>query len=180
MSFGIVNADEAHDHGVSKDHGQAIMQNQTENQMHGHSEEDAHHRHDKWIDPPAKYADKESNLWADLDAIQRGEKIYQAQCLSCHGADGQGSGPVASSLSHQPADLTNNFHTAPGSGDAYLFWRVSEGGTVEPFKSQNSAMPPFKVILSESERWDVLPYIHTLFHQGLASWNLGNGEKSSD
>jgi hypothetical protein len=31
----------------------------------------------------------------------------------------------------------------------YLFWRVSEGGMMEPFKSMKSAMPAFKTILSE-------------------------------
>jgi mono/diheme cytochrome c family protein len=91
--------------------------------------------------------------------------------MSCHGINGDGTGPLAASLTHQTADLTNNFHTSPGNGDAYLFWRVSEGGTVEPFRSQGSAMPAFKSILNESERWDVLAYVHTFFHQGLAPWS---------
>ena len=71
-----------------------------------------------------------------------------------------------SGLPHAPADLTHHFHRAPGDGDAYLFWRVSEGGQVEPFRSMQSVMPAFKTVLSEDERWDVLAYVHVTFHGG--------------
>jgi Cu/Ag efflux protein CusF len=84
----------------------------------------------------------------------------------CHGTDGKGLGPGAKGLAHPPADLTHHFHRAPGDGDAYLFWRVSEGGQVEPFKSAQSAMPAFKTMLSEEQRWDVLTYVHAQFHKG--------------
>lgn len=137
-----------------------------------------HHQHDEWVDPPAAYADLISHKWADIDAIANGKIIYQQQCMSCHGTDGQGTGPISSSLRHPPADLTNNFHTEPGNGDGYLFWRVSEGGLVEPFRSQGSAMPAFKDVLSKEQRWDVLAYVHTFFHQGLMKWS--NGGSSTD
>lgn len=155
-------------------HGQGRSIHKTKSSMthggHGHNKEGAHHQHEKWIDPPKSYANKVSDVWIDADAIERGEKIYKKMCVSCHGVDGQGTGPMAQALSHPPADLTNNFHTSPGNGDAYLFWRISEGGTVEPFKSQGSKMPAFKHVLTERERWDVLSYVHTFFHQGLMEW----------
>ncbi len=124
------------------------------------------HRHAIWAEPPANYATMKSAVWSDLAAVERGKKLYATNCSSCHGNDGTGSGPVAKSLSHPPADLTNHFHKAPGEGDAYLFWRVSEGGQVEPFKSMKSAMPSFKGSLSETGRWDVLAYVHQQFHKG--------------
>jgi mono/diheme cytochrome c family protein len=142
------------------------------------SESDSHFSNNRWPDPPVEYEDKASNIWTDADAIAHGKKIWGKYCLSCHGADGQGTGLIAESLSHLPADLSDNFHTAPGDGDAYLFWRVSEGGTIEPFKSLGSSMPAFKNVLSESERWDVLAYVHVFFHQGLINWTLP--EKSED
>jgi mono/diheme cytochrome c family protein len=43
--------------------------------------------------------------------------------------------------------------------DGYLFWRASEGGTFEPF---NSAMPPWKDVLSENERWQVITFLRSL------------------
>jgi len=124
------------------------------------------HRHSKWVKPPAAYANMKSDIWGNAAAAKRGKKLYAANCSSCHGKDGTGNGPVAKSLPHAPADLTNHFHKAPGDGDAYLFWRVSEGGQVEPFKSMKSSMPSFKSMLSESERWDVLAYVHSQFHRG--------------
>jgi Cu/Ag efflux protein CusF len=84
----------------------------------------------------------------------------------CHGADGKGTGPAGKGLAHPPADLTHHFHRAPGDGDAYLFWRVSEGGQVEPFTSSQSAMPAYKTVLSADQRWDVLAYVHAQFHRG--------------
>jgi Cu/Ag efflux protein CusF len=69
-------------------------------------------------------------------------------------------------LPHAPADLTHHFHREPGDGDAYLFWRVSEGGQVEPYKSMQSVMPAYKDFLSEDQRWDVLAYVHVKFHEG--------------
>jgi len=35
-----------------------------------------------------------------------GGDLYQFYCASCHGREGRGDGPVASSLKHQPPDLT--------------------------------------------------------------------------
>jgi mono/diheme cytochrome c family protein len=128
--------------------------------MHGQ------HRHQKWVAPPPAYANKRSRRWTDAAAITRGKQLYQTNCIVCHGADGRGTGPAAKSLAHPPADLTNHFHIKAGDGDAYLFWRVSEGGMVEPFKSMQSAMPPFKTVLSADQRWDVLAYVHAQFHQG--------------
>jgi Cu/Ag efflux protein CusF len=43
---------------------------------------------------------------------------------------------------------------------------VSEGGQVEPFKSSQSAMPAYKTVLSDDQRWDVLAYVHARFHKG--------------
>ncbi len=142
---------------------------------HGASDGGATHAHQVWTPPPAAYADKKSNRWADVDAIARGGKIYEQNCASCHGQDGRGTGPLAASLSHPPADLNSHFHKAPGDGDAYLFWRVSEGGVVEPFKSMGSAMIPFKNVLSVDQRWDVLAYVHAYFHLGLGRWGKDGG-----
>jgi mono/diheme cytochrome c family protein len=136
---------------------------------HGHTMHGQHHQHDSWEAPPPDYASKRSTRWDNPVAIARGKTLFQTQCVVCHGADGKGSGPGAKGLTHPPADLTHHFHRAPGDGDAYLFWRVSEGGQVEPFKSAQSTMPAFKTILSEEERWDVLAYVHAQFHRGFGT-----------
>lgn len=134
------------------------------------------HAHQAWVPAPQAYAGKVWSGWNDTVAAQRGKDIFQQQCASCHGASGKGDGPVAAGLAHKPADLTNNFHTAPGKGDDYLFWRISEGGAVEPFRSQQSAMPAFKNVLSEAERWQVLTYVHQQFHGGFPE-DMGTHEE---
>jgi len=138
------------------------------------------HQHSFWQVPPAAYRDRRSPDWADIKAIERGQEIYSRNCASCHGADGTGRGPAAAALAHKPADLTHHFHRAPGQGDAYLFWRVSEGGAVEPFRSMHSAMPAFKTILDERQRWDVLAYVHAYFHLGLANWSAARVARSPE
>src|SRR4029453_5947855 len=42
--------------------------------------------------------------------------------------------------------------------DAYWFWRVGEGGLVEPFRSAGSPMPAWKQELSAEDRWAVIAY----------------------
>jgi len=145
---------------------------------HGHTTEGHTHQHPWWETPPAEYANAHSTRWGDAAAIARGQQLYQTNCLMCHGADGKGTGPIAKSLPHAPADLTHHFHRAPGDGDAYLFWRVSEGGEVEPFKSSQSAMPAYKTILSEDQRWDVLAYVHAEFHKGFLTASVTNLPRS--
>ena len=147
-----------HTHDGKAPHGKT-----TEDQ--GHTM-DGPHQHPWWETPPAEYANARSTRWSDAAAIARGEQLFQTYCLMCHGADGKGTGPVAKGLPHPPADLTHHFHRAPGDGDAYLFWRVSEGGQVEPFKSSQSTMPAYKTVLSDDQRWDVLAYVHAQFHKG--------------
>ena len=43
--------------------------------------------------------------------------------------------------------------------DAYLFWRISEGGQGDPL---NSAMPTWKDTLDEQARWDVINYVQAI------------------
>jgi mono/diheme cytochrome c family protein len=144
---------------------------------HGHSLQGHLHQHDTWEPPPAAYANARSTRWDDPAAIARGQQLFQAYCMVCHGTDGKGTGPAATGLPHAPADLTHHFHRAPGDGDAYLFWRVSEGGQVEPFKSMQSTMPAFKTVLSEDQRWDVLAYVHAQFHGGFMATSVtGEGQ----
>jgi mono/diheme cytochrome c family protein len=168
----LVAAESMHDHPGKHNH------HDDPNGHHHHNkgangEHDGHtHRHAKWESPPTSYASKRSELWTNDDAIARGKALYQTHCELCHGPDGRGTGSAAKGLPHAPADLTHHFHIKPGDGDAYLFWRVSEGGTVEPFRSMQSAMPAFKTVLSEGQRWDVLAYVHEQFHRGFTSETL--------
>jgi mono/diheme cytochrome c family protein len=111
---------------------------------------------------PSEYATL--TLPANLDSsdtIAAGREIFLANCVPCHGVFGNGQGTTKPTFGPQPADFTDHskveIHTPQ-----YLFWRVSEGGQVEPFRSQGSIMPAWKYQLSEQQRWQVIAYIRTL------------------
>ena len=74
------------------------------------------------------------------DAIVRGERLYQADCASCHGASGQGNGPAAPSLPVRPADLTARGLLDYSDGD--LYWLAGHA-----------------VATTEDERWDLVDYL---------------------
>jgi mono/diheme cytochrome c family protein len=138
---------------------------QAEHQGHGtthdHPTSDAPHAHEHVAPPPA-YARRHAPIraWTDAHTITRGKTIYESKCAVCHGERGDGKGSGAAALTLKPPDLTDATMVAHVS-DSYWFWRVSEGGTVQPFKSQGSPMPAWKGVLRVQERWAVIAYEHT-------------------
>ncbi len=114
------------------------------------------------VPAPLEYADVHVPLsvWTDSAMITRGKEIYTAKCAVCHGDTGDGKGPAGAALPLKPSDFRDKAGVAE-MRDNYWFWRVSEGGQVEPFKGKGSAMPPWKGELSVEERWAVMAYQHT-------------------
>lgn len=128
-------------------------------------DEEAEHAH---VPAPLEYADAHMppHVWTDTALIARGKAIYAEKCAVCHGDSGDGKGPAGMALPLKPPDLRNRGAIAE-MRDNYWFWRVSEGGLVEPFKSRGSAMPAWKGELTVEERWAVIAYQHTFSgHQG--------------
>jgi mono/diheme cytochrome c family protein len=115
---------------------------------------------------PAEYAGLTSPVAADADSLAQGKAHFDLFCASCHGNEGLGDGPAAEALDPAPPMLAQ---TALMTGDDYLFWRISEGGAMEPF---NSAMPLWKEILDEQARWDIINYARSL---GGMHGNAGGG-----
>jgi high-affinity iron transporter len=102
-----------------------------------------------------------SNLLDSPDAIDAGRALFLANCAVCHGARGDGQGATQPKFGPKPADFTNRARMRSLSPQ-YLFWRVSEGGRVEPFRSQGSIMPAWRYQLSEEQRWQVIAFIRSL------------------
>jgi mono/diheme cytochrome c family protein len=88
---------------------------------------------------------------ASADSHTRGEKLYVKFCSKCHGMNGNGAGPSAHGFSTDPRKLWS-WYQADKSADPYLFWFITNG---------RSDMPPWGVILSENQRWDLVNYIKT-------------------
>ena len=103
---------------------------------------------------PEPYTGLVSTIPADEASILRGGETYTTLCASCHGPDGMGGGPAGVDLNPAPSPVAR---TSQMMGDAYLLWRISEGGV--PFGTQ---MPVWKNTLSQEQIWDVVNYIRTL------------------
>ena len=89
---------------------------------------------------------------ASPESHARGEELYLKYCSKCHGMTGNGAGPSAHGFSTDPRQLWA-WHNADESADPYLFWFITNGRT---------DMPPWGVILSENERWDLVNYVKTI------------------
>jgi mono/diheme cytochrome c family protein len=111
---------------------------------------------------PDEYADLVNPVAGDEAAIAvavaAGKATFATYCVSCHGEGGQGDGPAAEALNPKPANLADGTMMMD-MGDSYMFWRVSEGGAMEPF---NSAMPAWKSSLSEEQRWQLVMFVRSL------------------
>jgi len=116
---------------------------------------DMEHEH---VEPPTEYEGLMNPYRGDPDAIAEGAALFAAACATCHGEAGMGDGPAAAGLDPQPATLADH-EMMETMSDGYLFWRVNEGGAMEPF---NSAMPSWKAVYSEDQLWKILAFVRTL------------------
>ncbi len=105
---------------------------------------------------PADYAGLNNPIPSGEESLARGAELFGTYCAACHGDGGMGDGPAGQALNPRPAPVA---HTSRMLGDDYLFWRISEGGTHEPFAS---AMPRWQEVLDDDARWDVINYIRAL------------------
>jgi mono/diheme cytochrome c family protein len=91
----------------------------------------------------------------DARSLAVGKDVYTTNCETCHGETGRGDGPTGLRLVPRPADL--RIHTAPGvHTDGELFYWVSYG-------FPNSAMPAWKDLLTEDQRWSAINYARATF-----------------
>lgn len=102
-----------------------------------------------------------------LPEIRLGQTLYQAQCASCHGASGNGDGPLAPSLDPKPIAFTDRERAATRSLMA-LYQVVSQG-------VPGTSMPAFTA-LSDDDRWALAWYVGTMANgdaarqRGAALW----------
>lgn len=90
------------------------------------------------------------------DPLARGKATYTTICLSCHGPEGKGDGPVAAALNPKPRDFTDKAYMAQ-LDDKYLFEVISKGGAAV---GKSPLMPP--AALGEQDIRNVIEYIKTL------------------
>jgi mono/diheme cytochrome c family protein len=102
-----------------------------------------------WTAPEAEKGRK-NPLPVSARSIQQGKRVASANCVTCHGADGRGSGAAAAALTPKPADWIAK--KVQDETDGELFWKISSG---------RGAMPPWRH-LPENDRWAVVHYLRSL------------------
>jgi len=90
-------------------------------------------------------------------AAQRGQGVYEARCLACHGAAGKGDGPQSQQIvAGMGGKLPNLAEVAFVRTAKPTDWfNVISNGRLQ------KGMPPF-TSLTADDRWDVVAYLYTL------------------
>lgn len=107
---------------------------------------------------PAQYRLMSNPYGYDDPALASiGADIYASHCVPCHGADGHGKGPLAERYCPRPTDLheSNRLHE-----DAYLVWRIHDGGSLSDFQT---AMPAYGGTLDDDAVWRIITTIRWQF-----------------
>ncbi|MCP5008696.1 MAG: c-type cytochrome [Aestuariibacter sp.] len=109
---------------------------------------------------PPEYENLTNPYANNSEAIAAGNQEYQTNsCNLCHGALLEGNGYFSPGLTPKAVNLTDPaLMNLPFITDAYLYWRISEGGAQPPFLS---AMPAWRDLLSEDERWQLVSFIRS-------------------
>lgn len=107
-------------------------------------------------DPPPEYQ-VTNPLPNTIENIDAAKQIWTRECMVCHGDAATGKGPYRAGIEPVPPDFSNHADYVPYA-DADYFWRISEG---VPW----TAMPAWKVQYTDTERWQLVHYIRSLFTQ---------------
>ena len=86
-----------------------------------------------------------------------GRALYAMNCRPCHGDSAAGDGPMADGFKLRPINFTDN-GTIETIVEGYTFWRVANGGPGLPTEATpwDSAMPEWKLSLTDEERWKII------------------------
>ncbi len=86
-----------------------------------------------------------------------GRALYAMNCRACHGDSVAGDGPMADGFKLRPINFTDN-GTIETIVEGYTFWRVTNGGPGLPTEATpwDSAMPEWKLSLTEEQRWKII------------------------
>lgn len=85
---------------------------------------------------------------ATVASVARGRELYMINCFVCHGAEGQGDGPVIEHFGFTPVALNDAY--VQDLADGQIFFTLTRGGIIMPF---------YRDALSPLERWHVINFL---------------------
>jgi cytochrome c oxidase cbb3-type subunit 3 len=88
----------------------------------------------------------------------KGEHLYKAYCVQCHGLKGNGKGVNAATMEVQPRDHTDSKEMGART-DADLFKAIKHGGAAV---NKSILMPNWDGNLTDDEIGDVIAYLRVL------------------
>ena len=100
--------------------------------------------------------DKPPVLGQATAEVREGERLFQANCAFCHGADGTGKNWIGSFLEPHPRNLTDPA-SMKGMTRARLRQVIQEG-------LPGSTMPAWKSVLNQNQINSIINYIDKVFH----------------
>lgn len=83
-------------------------------------------------------------------AVEQGRRLYETFCLVCHGAHGDGDGPLVPLIPNPPAYSSDRVCSMPAGR---LFHVITYG---------SGRMPSYASQLSAHDRWLIVTYVETL------------------
>ncbi len=85
---------------------------------------------------------------ADEESLAAGRKLYDQHCSVCHGAGGEGDGPVGKKYTPAPINLKLPYVQAQPDGQ--IFYTISNGSIQMPF---------YRDSMNELERWHLVNFV---------------------
>lgn len=106
---------------------------------------------------PDRFKNRKSPLKRTPANVEAGMKLYQANCVMCHGANAAGKGHMSAVMEEKPADLREMLKNYPDA-DSYYYWIISVGGA-----GFGIPMPGYDRQLSETEIWRLVSWMQAGF-----------------
>src|SRR6202521_5174102 len=97
-----------------------------------------------------------------LDSIKHGKELFtKLECWKCHGPEGRGDGPSASTLTDSNDQPIRPYNFAAGSR---FKWGVTNSDLYKIFITglDGTPMPSFAHVVKPEEAWDLVHYLRTL------------------